>query len=82
MMTEDRQSVPNAAFTPAAGHHWLTPFYDVGLAALTRERQWRNALLAQVRPGGDDVIADIGCGTGSLLVRLGKGSAGREAYRN
>lgn len=60
------------AYTPAAGHHWLTPFYDIGVAALTRERRWRRALVEQLRPGADDVIVDIGCGTGSLLTRIGK----------
>ena len=59
-------------YTPAAGHHWLTPFYDVGVAVLTREHRWRSALIAQVRPRVDDVIVDVGCGTGSLLVRLGQ----------
>ena len=59
-------------YTPAAGHHWLTPLYDVGVAVLTRERRWRAALVEQVRPGADDVIVDVGCGTGSLLVRMGK----------
>lgn len=61
----------NLTYTPAAGHHWLTPLYDFGVAALTRERRWRNALVAQVRPRAGEVIVDIGCGTGSLLVRLG-----------
>lgn len=59
-------------YTPAAGHHWLTPFYDFGVAALTREHRWRGALIAQVRPRPGDVIVDVGCGTGSLLIRLGK----------
>lgn len=59
-------------YTPAAGHHWLTPFYDFGVAALTRERRWRSALVAQVRPKTGETIVDIGCGTGSLLLRLGK----------
>lgn len=59
-------------YTPAAGHHWLTPFYDFGVAILTREHRWRSALIAQVRPRAGDVIVDVGCGTGSLLVRLGQ----------
>lgn len=58
------------SFTPAAGVHWLTPYYDFGLTTLTRERLWREALIVQVQPSPDDVIIDLGCGTGSLLVRL------------
>lgn len=59
-------------YTPAAGYHWLTPFYDAGLATLTREHRWRSALLTQMKPSADDVIVDVGCGTGSLLLLLGK----------
>ncbi|MBX9897139.1 MAG: class I SAM-dependent methyltransferase [Qipengyuania sp.] len=59
-------------YTPAAGHHWLTPLYDFGVAVLTREDRWRTALVEQLRPRPHDVIVDIGCGTGSLLVRVGK----------
>jgi hypothetical protein len=63
---------PDLTYTPAAGHHWLTPLYDFGVAALTREKRWRSALIAQVRPRSGDVIVDVGCGTGSMLARLGK----------
>ena len=60
------------AYTPAAGYHWLTPLYDVGVAVLTREHRWRSALVEQLRPANDDVILDVGCGTGSLLMRIGR----------
>lgn len=63
---------PDQTYTPAAGYHWLTPLYDVGVAVLTREHRWRSALIEQVRPVPDDVILDVGCGTGSLLVRIGR----------
>lgn len=69
-MSSNDVRVDAASFTPAAGVHWLTPYYDFGLAVLTRERRWRDALVAQVQPSPDDVIIDLGCGTGSLLVRL------------
>jgi ubiquinone/menaquinone biosynthesis C-methylase UbiE len=59
-------------YTPAAGHHWLTPLYDFGVATLTREHRWRRALTDQVRPRACDVIVDIGCGTGSQLARFGQ----------
>ncbi|MBL8569884.1 MAG: methyltransferase domain-containing protein [Phreatobacter sp.] len=59
-------------YTPAAGYHWLSPLYDLGVASLTREKRWRRALIAQVGPDSRDIILDVGCGTGSLLVLLGK----------
>lgn len=65
--------------TTRLGHHrsiflkaGITPFYDFGVAVLTRENRWRSALIEQVRPRPGEVIVDVGCGTGSLLVRLGK----------
>lgn len=64
--------LPDSTYTPAAGSHWLTPFYDFGVAALTREHRWRSAFVAQIRPRPGEVIVDVGCGTGSLLVLLGK----------
>jgi len=42
------------------------------LAVLTRENYWRAALAAQIGSSPGDVIADVGCGTGSLLVSLGR----------
>jgi len=55
-------------FTPALPILWA---YDPIIALLTRDRLWRSALLRQLNPSADDVIADIGCGTGSLLAKLG-----------
>lgn len=75
-MASIRSESEVASFTPAAGFHWLTPFYDFGVAVLTRESHWRNRLVAQVRPSPEDVIADLGCGTGSLLVKLGMAARG------
>jgi ubiquinone/menaquinone biosynthesis C-methylase UbiE len=57
-------------FTPALGHHALTPLYALALAAFTRERRWRGALVAQVAPRAGSRILDIGCGTGTLTRSL------------
>ncbi|MBY0508598.1 MAG: class I SAM-dependent methyltransferase [Rhodospirillaceae bacterium] len=75
-MSSGRPSSVDNAYTPAAGFHWLTPFYDFGIAVLTREKRWRNALVEQIRPVRGDVVADIGCGTGSLLLHLGRAEPG------
>jgi ubiquinone/menaquinone biosynthesis C-methylase UbiE len=56
-------------FTPAL------PFlraYDFVVAACTREHTWRRAFLRQLAPGPSDVIADIGCGTGTFLAWIGR----------
>jgi len=55
-------------FTPALGYRWLTPFYDIALSFMTREKQWRHRLLRQVQPGPTSCIFDVGCGTGSFAI--------------
>jgi len=64
-------------FTPAAPQLWL---YDFLVAVLTRERRWRGALLEQIRPQAGDVIADVGCGTATLLTRIGRRSPATRLY--
>ncbi len=52
-------------YVPAAPQLWL---YDLLVAVLARASRWRHALLAQIAPADGDVIADVGCGTGTLLA--------------
>lgn len=59
-----------ASYTPALGYERLTPLYDFAVALLTRERLWRGMLVAQVSPNSRDRILDVGCGTGTLAIRL------------
>lgn len=72
-MTGSGPAVPESRrFTPAAGVRWLTPLYDAGIALATREHRWRDLLIGHVLPTAGDLIVDVGCGTGSLLVLLGR----------
>ena len=58
---------------PAAPQLWL---YDALVVVLARAWRWRRALLAQLAPREGDVIADIGCGTGTQLVKIGRAAPG------
>lgn len=59
-----------STYTPPAGHHFLTPLYDIGVRLSTRERVWRGALVEIISPKSDDILLDIGAGTGSLAPLL------------
>ena len=58
------------SFTPALGRSEWTGFYDLAIALLTREGRWRRALIEQIAPRASDLIVDVGCGTGSLVLAL------------
>lgn len=66
-----RLSVMSAqSFTPAAGNPKYTRYYDAVIALLTREDRWRCAAIAQLALKPRDTVVDIGCGTGSLAIRM------------
>ena len=56
-------------FVPAAPQLWT---YDALSFLLSGTRRWRPVLLAQISPSPKDVIADIGCGTGTQLRLLAR----------
>ncbi|MFF5212135.1 class I SAM-dependent methyltransferase [Streptosporangium sp. NPDC000396] len=58
-------------FTPALGRVAPTRFYDP-IVALTRERLWRTLMVMHVAPRPEDVIVDVGCGTGSTELLLNR----------
>lgn len=63
---------PSRDFTPAVP---VLGAYDPIVSLFTREGRWRSALLSQLAPKPGELIADIGCGTGSFLALLGRNAA-------
>src|SRR5258707_9802676 len=66
-MSDESAERAERDYVPAAPQLWL---YDFLVALLTRESLWRRALLIQIDPKAEDSIADIGCGTGTLLALI------------
>lgn len=58
-------------FTPALGRLAPARFFDY-VAALTRERLWRALTVMHLAPRPDDTVLDVGCGTGSLAILVGR----------
>ena len=71
-MSEGSAGTAHRDYVPAAPQLWP---YDFLVAVLTRESRWRQDLLAQIEPTSEDAIADIGCGTGTLLALIFKTAA-------
>jgi ubiquinone/menaquinone biosynthesis C-methylase UbiE len=67
MEMSDRTMRKERDFTPA-----LPWAHDFVVAVFTRERKWCGAFLRHLDPRPSDIIADIGCGTGSFLALLGR----------
>jgi len=68
-MRDNHSEARNRDFVAAAPQLWL---YDVLVAVLTREGRWRTAFLRQLDPQPGDAIADVGCGTGTLLALVAR----------
>jgi ubiquinone/menaquinone biosynthesis C-methylase UbiE len=68
MKVSDKTMANERDFTPAFQLLWAYDF----IVAVGRERTWRGAFLRQLDPQPSDIIADIGCGTGSFLALLGR----------
>lgn len=64
---------------PAAGWHWLTPFYDLGCELLGLGRAFRRDVVVRLALGGDERVMDVGCGTGRLLAEVLRRHPGVEA---
>ena len=57
-------------FVPALGRKTLTWAYDIVIALMTREGTWRGLLLSALNPRPEDVILDVGCGTGTFAIMI------------
>jgi ubiquinone/menaquinone biosynthesis C-methylase UbiE len=57
-------------YVPAAGHDFFLPFYDP-LQSLMGGDSARAELIAEAAISVGQRVLDIGCGTGSLVVKLG-----------
>lgn len=63
-------------YVPALGYHWLTPLYDSVVGTTTRERTFKQALLAQAGLVAGQEVLDLACGTGTLAVWAAQQVAG------
>jgi ubiquinone/menaquinone biosynthesis C-methylase UbiE len=60
---------PERSYIPAAGQHWLLPFYDPFLWIL-RGNAIKRPLIEQAAIKSGFRVLDVGCGTGSLTVLI------------
>ena len=67
---------PDYRIVPAAGRHWLTPFYDLGCEVLGLGRGFRRDVVARLPLGDSLRLLDVGCGTGGLLAEALRGHRG------
>lgn len=65
-------------YVPGAGFHWLTPLYDPLVALTCRDAVVKRRLVevADLRPG--QRVLDLGCGTGTLALRVKEACPGAE----
>lgn len=75
-----RSQPEGKTFTPALGVRALTPLYDSAIALLTRENRWRSALIEAIALQKGERVLDVGCGTGSLAVRLASVEPGAQVH--
>lgn len=59
----------DADYVPALAYHGLTPLYDRVVAATTREREVKHALMVQAAIRPEHVVLDLASGTGTARLR-------------
>ncbi|MGI5171174.1 class I SAM-dependent methyltransferase [Spirillospora sp. CA-253888] len=58
-------------FTPALGRFAPARFFDP-VVALTRDRLWRALTVMHVSPRPDELVVDVGCGTGATALMVSR----------
>ncbi len=61
---------PDHRFVPALGFHWLTPYYDFVVGAVTQAGAISEGLIQQAQLDAGQQILDLACGTGTLAVQV------------
>lgn len=59
-----------ASYIPALGHRALTPFYDVAIRTLLRERSVKHALIDRLALRPNLRVLDVGSGTATLALMM------------
>ena len=67
-----KPSLESGRFVPALGFAALTPLYDAVIAATMRESTFRRALLAQAAIADGHRVLDLGSGSGTLAILIGR----------
>lgn len=57
-------------YVPALAYRFLTPLYDPLVRVTTRERAFKDALVEAAGIGPGMRVLDVGCGTGTLALRI------------
>lgn len=71
----DDPSAPRRPFLPGMGKTWLMPLYDPFTRLLGMDRHRSELIrIAGISPGEE--VLDVGCGSGDLLVELGRAVPG------
>lgn len=63
-------------YIPALSVNWLTPYYDAVVAATTRERMFKHALIEQAGVESGQEVLDLASGTGTLAIWLKQAEPG------
>ena len=57
-------------YVPALGFHWLTPYYDFVVGAVTQTGMISKQLIQQAQIDTGHHVLDLACGTGTLVILI------------